>query len=553
MAMAAYLVFFELVVARYAHSENHSIIFIVGSVVLFICYLGLIAIFMYQDCDVATKGSAYPAHMLTLPVRSVQLVLIPMGLGTIVVMVSGFLISKAIQGNYDPFPVIWPTFLMTAILAMLQAIFWYPIGVPYAKLVLTILGIPSILYFTAMILADSKSQTTVCQWLGIFTVICYAIAYHGVVRARRGDIQMFTISLPKNRIQRKRITHWSRFSDMFAAQRWYEWRQQGLVLPSLIGLLCLIFGYILSTDKLLGPAYEFSQSTTGLAPMVPSVLRVYSYLLLCLIPIVAWVVGCGARRSDVKHQDRTFYLFFGTRPMSDGALVAQKLRMALRSTLAAWGIVFVFVMYLLQTTGGVFDLKTQSPISKERTVYSLIVEFSSPSLIFWICSGFVILVAITWRNFAIGFWTELSGKTYLRYGYPIGVMLSITGFYTISALVVRWNPQFLATWNSILIIVWLIFPMRVFLSGFLISRQLRSGLLSKKCLRNGILGCALTFGVLCFISLAMTSQLRYELVVHGLSQAKSVALIIGLVILWTPIVRILLATEMLHRNRHRAS
>ena len=554
LIIAAYIVLFCTQLARYMASEEHPFKSGILGLVLVFCYLGLTGILMYQDTDVSLRGSAYPGHMFTLPVRTFQLVLTPMVIGTVVFVGSGLAVSRAIHANYLPFPLYWPALMLGALLAMLQALFWYPIGVQYAKLVLTLASIPTLIFLVGRSLEDKVSEMVVCQWLAVFIATCYAVAYHGVVRARRGDIQMFTLGGPIIAEKPAKKFKWLNFKDKFAAQRWYEWRQQGLILPSLVTFLCVLFGLLVQTDSTIGIAYEFNQSEAGLIPMVPSFIRVYSYLFLWLVPTIAWVVGCGARRSDIKYSDRTFYLFFGTRPMNNGGLVAQKLLVALKSSIAAWIVVFGFIILLFQTQGRVWDSKEQLILEGTPSILSLLIRFSSPVLVWWILGALTILFAVTWRNFAIGFWTELSGKVWLRYGYPISIVAAIVGTNILSAATQGRQSPSIINQSNVTAIIWVVIVVRICIATFLVIRQRRTGLMTVQTLFKGILGYAAALTTLSTLAFVMTAEIRMELIrPNGFTNGSLLALLFGLVLLWTPIVRILLATEMLHQNRHRAN
>jgi hypothetical protein len=240
--------------------------------------------------------------------------------------------------------------------------------------------------------------------------------------------------------------------------------------------------------------------------------------------------------------------------MNNGGLVAQKLLVALKSSIAAWIVVFGFIILLFQTHGRVWDSKEQLILEGTPSILSLLIRFSSPVLVWWILGGLILLVAVTWRNFAIGFWTELSGKVWLRYGYPISIIAGIVVINVISAMKPgRPTPWFLNQ-STVTGLIWAIILFRICLSVFLITKQRRTGLMTIQTLKRGLFGYAGTLIVLCALAFFMTAELRKELInPHGFTNGSLLALLFGLVLLWTPIVRILLATEMLHQNRHRAN
>ena len=553
LLVAGFLVFFCTVILRVTSEGKYPIVLAISYVFVIFCYLALTGIFMYQDTDVGVRGSAYPVHMFTLPVRTYKLVLVPMLLGTIVYLSTGIAISKVVNGYYPDFPVFWPAFLVSGVLAMLQALFWYPLGVAYSKLVLTLISLPALVYFVSVPLSDKVSEQVVCQYLGLLIIVSYAIAYQGVVRARRGDAQLFTLS-PKVALGRTiKDIKWLNFRDASAAQRWYEWRQQGLVLPSLVLFCCVIF----SAGIYLQPGYKtpvtmFGPNKNGLVPMVLPFIHTYTLLLVFLIPMLSLIVGCGARRTDIKHSDRTFLLFFGTRPMSDAGLVVQKFWLAMKSSLVAWGILLVQFLVLLPLTAGKWDMNDQATILGNSTIFEFLLTYLNPGFVLQAICFFLILILLTWRNYAIGFWTELSGKTWLRYGHPIGLVALIVGYYV--WMVIRYRYGVAITIQPILIFVWSINVIRAILAIALIRRQLLSGVLKPKALQNGAFLGSLMLGVLMFAVFVCTVNFRAVLYDQQVQSSLNASiLVVGLTLLWTPIVRILLATEMLHRNRHRAN
>jgi hypothetical protein len=553
LVIAAYFAIFCVGIARFANAEGpRAAIFGIGSLLLIICYLALIGIFMYQDSDVGIRGSAYPTHMLTLPLRTYKLVFLPMFLGTIAFVATGLIISKTIHAYYDLFPLYWPTFLITAILAMLQALFWYPLGIPYSKLVLTLVGIPTMVYIVSANLEAKVSQSFVCECLALVTLVSYSVAYQGVVRARRGELQMFSINIPITKSPSKKEIKWLSFQDKFAAQRWYEWRQQGLILPCLVLFLCILFfipSYWRGTESIV---YGLGDGANGTLPMVETFVYTYLPLVVFIVPVSALIVGCGARRTDIKHSDRTFQLFFGTRPMADGALVAQKLWLALKSSIVALCIVLGLILTLLPRTGGIYHTNTQIITNDRIPIFELLKPYMTLNMVVWLCCATVLVVTVTWRNYAIGFWTELSGKTWLRYGYPITMLLFIFG---VPSAFGRLRAESATLLYEITFgLIWALVVFRIIAAGILVRDQLRNGIMTRQSFQRGL--AAYSVGYITLIPMALVCTVTFresfsEYVFH--SPLLTNLFVIGLTLLWIPIVRLLLATQMLHNNRHRTN
>ena len=176
----------------------------------------------------------------------------------------------------------------------------------------------------------------------------------------------------------------------------------------------------------------------------------------------------------------------------------------------------------------------------------------TPSLILWLACAFVLLVVGTWRNYAIGFWTELSGRTWLRYGYPIATLVilfgvpSATGNVHGEAMVSMYTIFFWLIWSLVIV--------RFVATMLLVQNQLRSGILTLQTLSRAMMVYLASYLILIPMAQFCTVEFRrqfYNGVFH--SDAMANLFIVGVTILWIPIVRILLATQMLNQNRHRSS
>ena len=564
IALASIMVLFCFSASILGGEREHPTLFVIMSMLLFFSYLGLMGIFMYQDSDVGVKGSAYPSHMITLPVRTYQLVLLPLLLGSAVLLGSGFVISLFIHSTYRDFPLYWPAMTLAAGYLMLAAIFWYPFGIPYSKLVLTLAGVVALPVAIGHTLENHGTELGICLGLAVFMAVCLAMAYHGVVRARRGEVQLFWWQSIEAKPIGKKKFKWLSFRDAFQAQRWYEWRQQGIILPSLALALCIAFAlpllggffnaFVTLNSNSNSIVYELGRDKDGFMLMASPYVYTYIRLFIWLIPVTAWVVGCGARRNEVKNTDRSFYLFFGTRPMSDGALIAQKLWAALRSTVFSWIIVlFFFLLFFLQM-GGKWDPSQQMIISQQSQLLPMLLERLNPGVAFNIAIAFSLLVFITWRNYAIGFWTEMSGQKWLRYGYPIGLLMVVFGLPPIWSMYAH-TGMFQDTFvlKATVYGVWAIVLIRLGLTAYLITKQLKSKILTSQTLIRGLVMHGVGLGLLFTLVFPLTSFLREVYVSNEIcTQTTANLMVAGLFLLWTPIVRILLATEMLHQNRHRA-
>ena len=229
----------------------------------------------------------------------------------------------------------------------------------------------------------------------------------------------------------------------------------------------------------------------------------------------------------------------------------------MKSSLVAWGVIFFQFLVMLPLRCGVWDLKGRVTIRQNSTIFEMLLSYLTVGFVAYSLCFFFIMILLTWRNYVIGFWTELSGKTWLRYGYPIG---SIALYIGADVFLSRGHPSrgypygeqvgpSPAQW---LAIIWGVNVIRLFLAVILIRRQLQSGVLKPQTLQRGAILGSLLFGCLMAAVWFCTTESRIQLTSPNyLSAFYVTCLVVGLTLLWTPIVRILLATEMLHQNRHR--
>lgn len=543
------------------------------AVLVGVAYLAIVAAFMFHDADVAAKGSAYPTYMFTLPVRTYQLALVPLALGSLVAFTLGLIVMYSTRFAGAQVMIFLPPMMLVSILAYLQATFWYPTGFPYSKLLLTLLGITAISLFIGISLEEKMSEEAVCLGLALTTLLCYLVSYRGIAKARKGDTQFIRvrsieIAEEPTIVAEPKAVRWLKpFTSAGAAQRWYEWRQHGLVMPTIVVILFVLFYIPMYWNTTYSPVSIFGHDAEGRMSHIPTYIHSFLPMMLGLIPFVAWMVGSGARRSDVKHDERTFMLFFGVRPMSDGGLVSQKYWAALKSSLVTWALVPVCLLPTLVMKGGFFNPDINGPHNELRgsvtvavlpsfdlPMWSAIQQGLTPTLVYYGFGITVLLIALTWRNYAVGYWTELSGNIWLRNGYPIFLLF---GSLTVGGVIKTLPEQIAREWltfERINLVLWLIIGIRILIAGWLLRRILASQLLSVKTLMKGFAAYLTVVGLLVAWVLSVTPDFRQAMVeAHVATPGVAVGIHVAAILFLVPIVRILLAPIMLHVNRHRVS
>jgi hypothetical protein len=139
---------------------------------------------------------------------------------------------------------------------------------------------------------------------------------------------------------------------------------------------------------------------------------------LFIPPLFALIVGCSLRRDDRRKGDPGLPSFFATRPISTSALVSAQLKMAALSTLAAWGIIGLYV--------GAWLL----PPAREGTVAGplivLLLQHTTMRSGMVLLLGLASLMVWTWKSQVQTLFVDLAGRAWAACAYPIG----LAGFTT---------------------------------------------------------------------------------------------------------------------------
>jgi hypothetical protein len=562
LVIAAYMSIFSSLLAARGLSGIPAFPLGIGFVLTAFAYLGLLGIFVSPEADLASMKSSYPAHLFVLPVRTSLLALLPMVCATLIVAPLCFMVIAASRHAGTPIDLYWMTFLCAAIVAMLQAIFWFPIGFPYSKLILTLVLIPGSAASLAIARVIGWSETTVCWILGAVILTSYGSAYVGLVKARRGDSRSIDVDEAAAMVSTRNRRPKMPFGSAFRAQCWYEWRQNGLILPAILiiafALMCALLFWNdtltpitpLRTHALtyVTPSVRLDQTSV---PTAPTLLLVYYPLLLGLIPLAAWMIGCGAKRTAVKRGDQSLHLFYATRPLSNWRLAHAKFRTAAKTVLVSLGVLLIFSIPLLFVNGG-HQVNYGRMDDGLAPLYQILAPYLTIDLFLHVGAVVVLIAFAAWRNYVVGMWTEISGKLWLRYAYPIGLILGITAACAHDAFRTPGDGSWL-TYQVVTIGAWVAVVAKLLAAVFLLRKQVKEGALTAyQVLIGGLAFCG-TAAVMGCLALFSTESIRFQVEAVDTNSFTWINwLILGCVILWTPINRILLAPMMLGINRHRA-
>ena len=514
----ALLAIARLMPAAYAAELKIGLMSIFGFLMIY-----LMGVFVNSETDLISTRSGYAFHLFTLPVRTRILILWQMAYG--IVAVALFWIAFALLllvPAAGEAAVWWPASLMSALVACLQALSWYPVPLPYLRALLAFVILAALSIFGVLGWANGLSARLLIVTYSIVIVGAILVAVHGVALTREGGSRERSW-LPQTKGTASLLPG---LTSPMQAQFWLEWRRNGLLLPVMVLVICVGSALLFA---LIGSSTYAPLGSSSI--QIPDTARLW---LMCVLwtPMIA-MIGCCTSKADTYRPDMSLQPFLATRPLSSLAIVQVKMRMAARSTLSAWAILSLFLLgWLLLpahdgvTTGSIVGLLMHHMSFKS----SLGVILSLTAMVVW-----------TWKCQVSGLWVEFTGRLWFFYFYGFGVMGSLWLVVVWSLFKAVKDPVFASQLVPIL-------PYLAFGLALLKGLTAIGALLS---LRGNNLATARTIARFVCVWLLIYSALcglLYWLLPSGLASPGQIAL--G-AFLYLPLARLLLAPLALHRNRHR--
>jgi hypothetical protein len=481
--------------------------------------VGMLGMFTYGwRTNLRMKDSSFPARMFVLPVRTRALVGWPMLYGTVAVALTWIALA---EGVLRPCAVETPSWLLAlvaaAMLAWSQAISWSVFGAGWLKAVSVILGLSALVAVPIVGEQLKVPEAILVLIVAVFLPLAYRIAVTGVARARCGEVpEWYWLS---QRI--KAMVHWlprSRqpFASAAQAQVWFEWRRHGLALPFLVGctmpivLFPLVFG---RNDAL-------------------SAVRVL-VLVALLPPFFAGFAGTTVGKTNPWVKD--YYgvpPFTAIRPLTCGALVAAKLKMAALSALTAWALVFAVVPLAILITGHGGEVAEWWKDGLQ--------QYSPLKFAALVILGMIGLILLTWKHLVENLVIGLTGRAWV---INTCVFFGL-GLFSTFALFGAWlyfHPAYHATFFAVL--PWLmggLIVLKLFAAGWACTLASRRRLVATRTLvRLLSIWLMVAFGLIVFLRYLIPDN---YMSVHGI--------VLG-VVLSLPLARLSAAPLALAWNRHR--
>lgn len=357
---------------------------------MIVSFLLVFGIFNYTEFNSTKEWNGFPYRLFALPVRTWQLVTLPMLLGVIAVELVYMAWIKLVWTHEPISAPGWFAVVLGAYMIFYQTTLWSLAGLRIFRIVVLGLGgtsgigiacLPLMATFTPSPWFSERRLIPIMIGLAL---LVFVIAWTAVARQRGGG------GLRRNWIKTlfdKSIdavpTRHKDFVSPAAAQFWFEWRRTGWLLP-----VCTAFTLIF----IIGPISWFNQADT-----------VFTLICTLAMPVVlAFAIGKGFVKAEFWSTNLSLPAFLAAKPLRAGEFVINKMKVAALSASIAWLFVLGFIALWLPHWGDTTSL------NEPLFIFCRMIHPHSWLLIAILY--FAGLVMLTWRCMVGGLWVGLSGS-----------------------------------------------------------------------------------------------------------------------------------------------
>ena len=300
----------------------------------------LLNVLIFSPTDLGAKGSAYPAHMLVLPLRTRALVGWPMLYGVVSQVVLWELLAGLvlIPGGFHA-PLVWPAIILAAVTVWVQALAWSPFPSPYVRVPILVLAIVPIVALWIWVGYNNGSTVVFASAIAgtlVLMLVAYGVGLLGLSRTRAGnewDLFRYLAECRTMLLQNRAagpIKIRRPFRSANAAQLWYERRRNALFMPAMLGF-CSMFVLALLISMMREPGNN-PGVMIGSIQVSPSVIALG--LLLFLPILCSTMTSQNIAKFDLWGKTE-MTPFFAARPISTTQLVRNKMKTA---AICAWHV-----------------------------------------------------------------------------------------------------------------------------------------------------------------------------------------------------------------------
>jgi hypothetical protein len=436
----------------------------------------------------------------------------PYGTSVIVVLWFGMRLLVLWPADVDV-PVVWPALLAASLLAWTQVLTWMPYPLRGMRVIITVLWLAAIDTIVMLALYLKASEAVMLAILAPHVPLAYLAARSAVARARCGAVPEWRgTSATVGRIEEV-LPH---FPSPARAQLWFEWRQSGRSLPGLVAIL-LPFELAL--------LFPFSHT--------PELIFEVLLLVAFTPPFMAAFVAATTARSGATTSDaHGLSPFIAARPLTNGSLIAARMKAMIRSALAAWMLVLVATPLALRFSGA-------APVVMER-VHRLIEVMEMPRAIAILLLGLAVLLASTWKQLVQSLYIGMSGREWVVRGSVFAALTFLAVALPLAVWTSRNREALALLFNNFALIAAVLVCLKLSAAVWIAMRLRDKRLLSDR---------RLVIGAVCWDVAVFVLYGLLVWIVPAMLVGRSVLALIA--ILEVPLARVAAAPLALAWNRHR--
>jgi hypothetical protein len=468
--------------------------------------------------DIAARQSIYPTRLFALPVTTSALAGWPMLYGALAVSIL-WLATRflAVWPSAFDVPVIWPALLAASLLAWTQALMWMPYGLTGLRVIVAVLWLATIDAVVMLAIFFRISEPVMVAFLAPQIPLAYLAARFAVARARRGDVPDWGGAFARlgqiaDVLPRRRGS----FHSAARAQTWLEWRRHGRSLPALVGLLL-----------------PFELALLVAVSDTPALVFLILFIVLFTPPFMAAFAAATVNKSSQYESDSYGVTpFIATRPLSDAALLAAKLKATIWSTLLAWALLLVALTLSL-------ILSDIWPMLIERARH-LSSSLGTPRVVVILLLVVSGLIVATWKQLVQSLYIGMSGREWLIKANAFLLVALLVVIGPIADWIIENADVRARLWDALPLTLGILVAVKMSVASLVAIRLYRGSVLSDRTLVGGaavwLTAVLALYGVLVWL-FATPFLPRYVLAF--------------LAILAIPLARLSAAPLALAWNRHR--
>ncbi len=362
-----------------------------------VSFLLLMSVVNYTEINSAKDWNGFPYRLFVLPLRTWQLVALPMFLSVVSAELVYFAWIKLVWTHEQILIPEWFAVVLGMYVIFYQTTLWMLSGLRITRMVaLSFGGVTSFIVISLPFLAKETPSPWLSErrLIGLvvgMAAIAFLFSWATVARQRSGGGRRRSwIKMLLSRIMDAMPRRSKDFDSPAAAQFWFEWRRTGWLLPVSIAFLLAI----------IAPASWFLRDDPRFTNYV------FGRLLLTPV-LLAFAIGKGFIKCEFWSTNLALPTFVAVKPLCSDEFVITKMKVAALGVTITWLLVFGFLALWLPLWANTELLL--------MPLFQLLMFFPHSWQMILVLS-LAAFVVLTWRCMVGGMWVGLSGNRFYYIG-----------------------------------------------------------------------------------------------------------------------------------------